>query len=274
MGKVMRSTFDGRAIGQNQTNRANAEGQAAAGPLLCSDGGLPERKPVLIILHQEKSNPGRIGQWLAGNGFPLDIRRPRFGSPLPETLDAHAGAVIFGGPMSANDSDDFMKLETDWIRVPLKEEKPFLGICLGAQMLARHLGARVTPGCDASIEVGYYPLELTDAARDISTWPGFVYQWHTEGFEIPDGATRLAGSALFPNQAMIYGPAAAGVQFHPEITYALVNRWTFSRPDRLATKGARPRQEHFENHFRHALHVERWIAAFVGRLLRAEMPTG
>ena len=63
-------------------------------------------KPVLIVLHQETSTPGRVGKALRALGHPLDIRRPRFGDPLPDTLDQHAGAVIFGGPMSANDSDD------------------------------------------------------------------------------------------------------------------------------------------------------------------------
>ena len=70
--------------------------------------------------------------------MPLDIRRPRFGDPLPHTLEAnHAGAVIFGGPMSVNDPDGFVRDEIEWIKVPLAEQKPLLGICLGAQMLAR-----------------------------------------------------------------------------------------------------------------------------------------
>ena len=110
-------------------------GRFAAAPLL----------PVLIVLHQETSTPGRVGNALRALGHPLDIRRPRFGDPLPETLDGHAGAVIFGGPMSANDPDDYVRREIDWIAVPLREQRPFLGICLGAQMLARQLGARVAP---------------------------------------------------------------------------------------------------------------------------------
>jgi GMP synthase (glutamine-hydrolysing) len=72
-------------------------------------------KPVLIILHQETSTPGRVGNTLRALGYPLDVRRPRFGDPLPETLDQHAGAVIFGGPMSANDPDDYISREIDWI---------------------------------------------------------------------------------------------------------------------------------------------------------------
>src|SRR6185369_11390899 len=84
--------------------------------------------PVLIVLHQETSTPGRVGNALRALGYRLDIRRPRFGDPLPEALDQHAGAVIFGGPMSANDSDDYVRREIDWIEVPLREQRPFLGI--------------------------------------------------------------------------------------------------------------------------------------------------
>src|SRR5579871_3799851 len=107
-------------------------GPSTAGPLL----------PVLIVLHQETSTPGRVGNVLRALGHPLDVRRPRFGDPLPETMDGHAGAVIFGGPMSANDPDEYVRREIDWISVPLREQRPFMGICLGAQMLAKQLGAR------------------------------------------------------------------------------------------------------------------------------------
>src|SRR3979490_614490 len=98
-------------------------------------------QPILIVLHQETSSPGRGGHALRARGQPLDARRPRFGDPLPETMAQHAAAIIFGGPMSANDTDDFVRREIDWLAVPLREKKPFLGICLGAQMLAQHLGS-------------------------------------------------------------------------------------------------------------------------------------
>src|SRR5947199_8847660 len=89
--------------------------------------GTPLR-PVLIVLHQETSTPGRVGNALRALGHTLDIRRPRFGDPLPETLDLHAGAVIFGGPMSANDPDDYVRREIDWTEVPLPEQRPLLGV--------------------------------------------------------------------------------------------------------------------------------------------------
>src|SRR5712672_3452599 len=79
--------------------------------------------PVLIVLHQESSTPGRVGNALRALGHRLDIRRPRFGDPLPNTLEQHAGAVVFGGPMSANDSDNYIRREIDWIEIPLCEQR-------------------------------------------------------------------------------------------------------------------------------------------------------
>ena len=119
-------------------------------------------KDILIILHSEASTPGRIGHMLVAKGFRLDIRRPCLGEDLPESMEHHAGAVIFGGPMSANDRDDWIAREIDWIGVPLKEDKPFLGVCLGAQMLAKHLGGNVGPHAEGLVEIGYYPLLPTE----------------------------------------------------------------------------------------------------------------
>src|SRR4029077_3171729 len=145
--------------------------------------------PLLMVLHQETSTPGRVGNALRELGHKLDIRRPRFGDTLPETLEGHAGAVIFGGPMSANDGDEFVRREIDWVAVPLAEQRPFLGICLGAQMLARQLGARVAPHAQGREEIGYYPIRPTAAGTKLCPdWPDHVYHWHREGFELPHGA--------------------------------------------------------------------------------------
>jgi GMP synthase (glutamine-hydrolysing) len=164
----------------------------------------PAPKPVLIVLHQEHSTSGRVGRLLQARGHALDIRKPRYGDPLPQTMQGHAGAVIFGGPMSANDPDDFVKAEIDWIGTCLKEDAPFLGICLGAQMLTRHLGGRVYPHLEGRAEVGYYALDPTDRGRSHAmeagfVWPGTVYQWHREGFDCPTGAEcRRSGPGRGP----------------------------------------------------------------------------
>jgi GMP synthase-like glutamine amidotransferase len=147
----------------------------------------------------------------------------------------HSGAVIFGGPMSANDPDDFVKQEIDWISVPLAEEKPFLGICLGAQMMAKNLGGRVDPHPQGAAEIGYYPIRPTDAGRQACPdWPCHVYQWHREGFDLPRGAELLAEGDLFEVQAFRYGPSAYAVQFHPEVTHAMMCRWTTRAHERLS----------------------------------------
>ncbi|MBO0763234.1 MAG: glutamine amidotransferase [Hyphomicrobiaceae bacterium] len=234
-------------------------------------------KPVLIVLHQENSNPGHVGQWLVRNGFRLDIRKPRFGETLPETLASHCGAVIFGGPMSANDTDEFIGREIEWIGVALKEKAPFLGICLGAQMLAKHLGAKVAFDPEERAEMGYYPLRATLKGeafdRAVGPFPDHVYQWHREGCDLPRGAVHLATSdGAFPNQAFAYGPAAVGVQFHPEITCAQVHRWTGRHQTRLEIRGARERHEHIAGHIAYAPKVQAWLARFLERWTRAELP--
>jgi GMP synthase (glutamine-hydrolysing) len=225
--------------------------------------------PVLIVLHQEHSTPGRVGHWLVKRGYSLDIRRPRFGDPLPETMDGHAGAVIFGGPQSANDEDDFIRREIDWIGVPLKEKKPFLGICLGAQMMARQLGSRVSFHAEGHVEVGYYPIRPTPDGRAVcELWPDHVYQWHREGFDLPDGATLLAEGDTFPAQAFRYGDHAFGIQFHPEVTHAMMCRWTIRGAHRMELPNAKQRVAHFEDRWVHDYGMQSWLSQFLDHWLR------
>jgi GMP synthase (glutamine-hydrolysing) len=228
----------------------------------------PAKAPVLIVLHQEQSTPGRLGRLLQERGHPLDVRRPRYGDPLPETLAGHAGAVIFGGPMSANDPDDFVRAEIVWLAVPLREEKPYLGLCLGAQMLAKHLGAAVTAHADGRAEIGYYPLLPTPDGADFAErigapWPPYVYHWHREGFACPAGASTLATGDDFPTQAIQVGPRAFGLQFHPEVTHAMMCRWTVRAAARLATPGAQDRARQIEGRFQHDPGVALWLDAFL-----------
>ena len=220
-------------------------------------------RDILIILHQENSTPGRVGYLLEQRGFRLDIRRPRFGDPLPDSMEDHAGVVIFGGPMSANDEDAFVRQEIDWISVPLQAGAPFLGICLGAQMLSRQLGGQVELHPCGLVERGYYEIEPTDAGRALFDWPQKVYQWHKEGFSLPHGAERLATSGYFSNQAMRYGNSAYGIQFHPEVTLQMMHQWTTVAADHLSVAGARRRGDHFRERSAYDPHVEQWLNHFL-----------
>jgi GMP synthase (glutamine-hydrolysing) len=222
------------------------------------------KKPVLILVHGENSNTGHVGRWFVRNGYQLDIRRPRFGDPLPETLTDHCGAVICGDPklcMSSNNKDEFIRRETDWIGVALREKMPFLGICIGAQMLTQHLGGRVRFDPKEK-EVGYFPLLTTEQAGSIGPFPDHVYQWHRWGCELPRGIRLLATSrGAFPNQAFAYGPTAVGVQFHPQVTYQQV-------------AGAREQKEEIEDHVMHARGVQAWLDRFLDRWVRADLSLG
>ena len=236
-----------------------------SGDLKPADPGKPnrERPAVLAVLHQETSSCGRLGHMLEGLGYRLDIRRPPLGDELPETLENHAGAVIFGGPMSANDNHEYVKREIDWIDIPLKESKPFLGICLGAQMMAKKLGGTVQANETAFAEVGYYPLIPTDHGRELFDWPDMVYQWHREGFSMPEGAVRLATGHEYENQAIRYGDHAYGIQFHAELTFAMMHRWTVHGAHRFSLNGAQDRRHHIEGRYLYDAATRRWLQHFL-----------
>lgn len=203
---------------------------------------------------------------LTDAGFDLDIRRPPLGDPLPETLERHAGAVVFGGPMSANDPDDFIRRETDWMAVPLREEKPCLGICLGAQMLVNHLGGTVGSHEDGRVEIGWYPLRATPAGAALMQWPGMVYHFHREGFSLPTGATLLASGIDYPNQAFRYGAKAWGIQFHAELTRAMMHRWVVRGAHRFVLPGAQQGRDHLEGRMIWDYQLRQWLGDFLGRI--------
>jgi len=209
---------------------------------------------------------------LVAKGFDLDIRRPPLGDPLPETLEGHAGAVVFGGPMSANDRDEFVKRETDWLAVPLGENRPFLGICLGAQMLVNHLGGKVGTREDGRVEIGWYPLEATEAGREIFDWPQMVYHFHREGFSLPSGATLLARGEDYENQAIRVGENAWGIQFHAELTRAMMHRWVVRGAHRFELPGAQVGREHLEGRMIWDVRLRSWLVEFLDRIFGAASP--
>jgi GMP synthase (glutamine-hydrolysing) len=231
-------------------------------------------RPVLIVLHQEHSTPGRVGQVLQSRGYRLDVRRPALGDALPRSTADHSGVVIFGGPQSANDHDAFIRREIDFIDVPLKEGTPFLGICLGAQMLAKAIGGRVSPHPEGKVEIGYYDLSPTAEGRRLLDWPRKVYQWHREGFETPPGTERLATGHHYAEQAFRVGRTAFGIQFHPELTLAMLYRWTTRGHERMKLPGARHRSDHFAGRALYDPPVKAWLGGFLDRWITGDWNEG
>ncbi|MFM1814989.1 MAG: hypothetical protein RLZ98_1684 [Pseudomonadota bacterium] len=229
----------------------------------------PVQRKIVIVLHRDPGSPGAVGQWLEEQGYALDIRRPKFGDDLPEDLAAYSGAIVFGGPDSANDDHPFIRAEIRWIEQVLAAGTPYLGICLGGQMLANVLDAPVRKHDDGLVERGYYPLSASPEGKAFcSDWPSHVYQWHQEGFEIPRSTQVLAtSSGAFPNQAFLYGASCIGLQFHPEITFRMVDRWS-RREEQLEYPGAHDRQTHFAQHLLFSDDVRIWLGGFLKNWLK------
>lgn len=223
---------------------------------------------IAVVVHQEHSDPGRIGAALSGRGYALDIRRHACGDPLPDRLDDYDGVVVFGGPMSANDDHlDFIRSELAFVERVAASDTRFLGVCLGAQLMARARGARVCSHPDKLFEIGYVEIAPTQAGRDWFDRPLNVYQWHGEGFDLPDDAVALACGEVFRNQAAQFSPRGLGIQFHPEVTGAMMRRWQVKAAHRLVEPGAQPAEAQCRDWVRHDAALAHWLEGFLDRWL-------
>lgn len=224
---------------------------------------------ILLIIHSEHRE-GRVAPLLNAKGYAVEWCCPAQGESLPADSGAFSGAIVFGGVQSANDAGNapFLQQEIDWIGAFVATGKPYLGICLGGQLLARALGARVGPHPQGLNEIGCFPVTPTEAGRDLVPDGLQVYQWHQEGFELPDGAELLARGETFPNQAFRHGRAAYGLQFHPEVTPTVARRWLDTAADHLTRPGAQPRAQQLAQLERFDASVHDWLDRFLDHWLR------
>ena len=187
---------------------------------------------ALVLNHVAFENLGSLDQPLRARGFEIevvDVATARF--PLPQA-DACDLLVVLGGPIGVYDQQDypFLKDEIACIGQRLAARKPILGICLGAQLMAAALGARVYPGKNGA-EIGWSPLQAAPNATPPAWFapllePGIsVLHWHGDTFDLPKGALHLAQSARYANQAFAVDNFALGLQFHPEVTALGLERW-------------------------------------------------
>lgn len=191
--------------------------------------GAKRRKPVLVIQHSDFGHAAVLGRALECQGIPIEIRHPHRGDLYPE-IDEISGVVSMGGPMNVQDGAEhaWIRDEIGLLRRAVAEELPVVGVCLGGQLLASALGAKVYP--NPKPEIGWFPVRLAPAGKSdrILGAAGpepLVYQWHNQTFELPDGAELLATSAACPRQAFRLGEKVYGFQFHPEADQQLVDEW-------------------------------------------------
>jgi GMP synthase (glutamine-hydrolysing) len=182
------------------------------------------RPTLLAIQHVPWEGPHRILD--ACGGLQVRTVKPLAGQPLPGHREV-AGAVVMGGPMNVDDVERFpaLAVEREWLAEAVRRELPVLGICLGAQLLARALGAEVRPG--EAPELGFAPVEVSDPEDPIlgALAPRTtVLHWHRDAFDLPPGSRSLASSTRTEHQAFRVGNAW-GVLFHPEADLALLEAW-------------------------------------------------
>jgi GMP synthase (glutamine-hydrolysing) len=184
---------------------------------------------VLSVIHGEKVRAGVFGEAVEARGHLLEEWSLAWGTSLPRPLDAYGAVLVFGGAMHADQEGHhpWLRDENLFLQRLLDLRKPVLGICLGAQLLAKAAHADVAPAREP--EIGWFPVELTkDAADDpvLSRLPERfdAFQWHYYAHSVPAGAVELARNDLC-TQAFRLGDVAWGVQFHPEVTLAQIESW-------------------------------------------------
>lgn len=224
---------------------------------------------IVAISHDPKEGPNRCTDWLQANGFRVSATCPAVGEAIP-ALDADvAGLVVFGGKYDVDQQDDhpFLTQELKLLEAALRRGMPVLGICLGGQLLAHVLGSPVGRHPAGFVEYGYYDLVPTAEGQSLFGEGLKVLQSHWHGwFETPRGAVKLAATVRFPQQAFGYGPAAYGLQFHPEATRATLEGWIGRRPpERHAMPGAHPPDRQLQDFDVYDAALGRWFEGFLGR---------
>lgn len=200
-----------------------------------------------LVIENSPSDPVcRLGDWLTAAGLPLTMVRPHAGDTLPETLDGYAGLVVLGGGQSAHhEPEPWFDAERKLLRRAVADRVPTLAICLGAQLLAQAYGGRVAVA-EAGPEIGPRLVARRDAADADPLFAGVpftpdVLQWHFDEItELPAGATLLATSARYANQAFRVGPRAWALQFHIECDAAMLRAWADEDAEVLDELGHEP----------------------------------
>jgi GMP synthase-like glutamine amidotransferase len=205
-------------------------------------------RPIAILRFSETEGPAYFAEWLDAASLPWHLIAIDRGDPIPADPRAFSGVAMMGGPMSVNDSLEWIGTVLRLVREAMSAQVPVLGHCLGGQLLAKALGARVTRSLVP--EIGWGDVEAPDAAAREAWFGGRArfrtFQWHFETFDIPGAATRVLTNAFNRNQAFVVDGRHIGLQCHVEMTADLVRAWCDSGARDMEGPGTPARQSRTE----------------------------
>lgn len=191
---------------------------------------------IQVLQHEPFEGPGLIEEWAAERGYDLQVTHMYANEALPQNAEFD-WLVIMGGGMSVNDEAilPWLAPEKQFVRDCINRGKVVLGICLGAQLIASVLGARVSR--NPQKEIGWYAVELVEEGLTHplfdSSWNGMFFHWHGETFELPADALQLASSKACNNQAFCLNNRVYGFQFHPETNQQTLHQMVTAGADEL-----------------------------------------
>jgi len=225
---------------------------------------------AILIRHGDDPPDDRVSTWFTLQGVEVRYRKPFAGELLGEPEAGLVGTVLYGGKYAVFETEahPFLLEEDRWINACIAAQVPLLGICQGAQQLARHLGAYAGPPELEQHEFGYYQVSPTADGRDFLPEPLHFCQAHWHTFDIPDGAVCLASSKAFPNQAFRYGEHVYGLQFHAEQTIEGFRRWQQASWAAWGKPGAQTKQQQDALMMQHDAAQADWFYSFMDKFDR------
>ena len=200
--------------------------------------------PVAVLRFSPTEGPGHFGEWLSAQGIPQQLVAIDRGESVPQDPRRFSGIGLMGGPMSVNDPLPWIPKVGALVRDAVERDVPVIGHCLGGQLFAQALGARVSR--TATPEIGWIDVEVEGDAARVSWFGGRsrfpAFQWHYDVFDLPPDATRVLTNAFNPNQAYVVGEMHIGFQCHVVMTRELVETWCTSGAIELPPRSTGPRQ--------------------------------
>ena len=220
---------------------------------------------IYVIEHWTLAEPDFGRQHLIGRGFDVRVVEPWLGEALPELTGEEAGIMLMGGPqyVTALDKAPYLRDELLFAEQAMEKHVPLVGVCLGSQMLAHMLGARVDFHPEDHSTFGFYNLHPTEVGRGYFPDGLKVLAGNAQGWEMPAGVTPLAHGEIFLNQAFQAGEKSIALQFHPEVTRKILDQWQGEFSSMIGKPGTQSIAEQNAGFEAHDPALKDWYAGFL-----------